>query len=147
MEKFIWIATNTYSSVDEFSTAEQEQWKMFIRDEESDWIEYKDNENGYRIDTWSWNKQTLKNIIAFPGDTPVGALFLNNDPSPIITESDGDLNNADIENITDLQQELQNNIKSWKHIQRTFETLCRKNHPHCLEQYYKKLQDNTKKLI
>lgn len=142
MEKFIWIATNTYNKVSEFSIVEKEQWNAFILEEEGDWEDYdEESDNGYRIDTWSWSNETLKNIIAFPGDTPVGALFLNDDPYPIIIESDGDLINADIENITSLQQELQDNFKNWKHIQSTFETMCRKNHPHCLKQYYKKQKD------
>ncbi len=132
-----WVKTNTY---EELPLSEHKQWEAFLATESEDWDEY---DNGYRVDIWHWNNQTMKNIIAFPGDTPVGALFLNDDPEPIITESDGDLNNADIENITELQQELQNNIKVWKHIQRTFETLCHKGHPHCLEQYYKKLKSQN----
>ena len=146
MENFNWIEMKTYDKVAEFSPSERAQWENYIADEKSDWDEYEDKDeqnkscNGYRIDTWSWKGQILKNIIAFPGDTPVGALFLNDDPYPIITESDGDLSNSEIENITELQQELQNNLKPWKHIQRTFEQPCSKNHVHCLSQYEKKLQ-------
>ena len=144
MENFIWMETKTYDKLSEFSESERKQWESFISDEKSDWDDYEGEQeqesNGYRIDIWSWNNQILKNIIAFPGDTPVGALFLNDDSTPVITESDGDLSNSYIDpaTITTLQQELQNNLKPWKHIQRTFEEPCSKNHPHCIAQYEKK---------
>lgn len=136
MEKFIWRDTKTYTKFNKMSEAEQKQWSTFIFEEEDDWSQYEECENGYRIDIWLWGNETLKNIVAFPGDTPVGALFLNDDSSPIITETDGDLNICDIVNINPLQQELQDNFKIWKHVQRTVEEKCEEDHEHCITQYH-----------
>ena len=116
MEK---LSTQTFDSIEEMNKFERLQWENFINLEyENDFEEY---DNGYRIDTWLWNDTYIKNIIAFPGDTPIEAVFIENEIQPIIDGADSDFSLIELSETTPLQKKLQNDFKKWCDIQETFE--------------------------
>ena len=126
---------------------QSEEWyddKTFPKTDLERWNRYVETEDGYEsyngeyvIMKWNWpdRQQVITEIYGFPGDNPVGVVFLGNDENPILTQGDRDYVAQKITKPTVAQKAFLEYVKEFAHLSNClYNSDCDHDHPHCFRQ-------------
>lgn len=161
MESFTWVGRRIVTATGDLSDAEYRQWRACLTFEnleltnEFDLFDpLNEEDDRYNDEIWveTWNFLvngeilTIKDIYAWPGDNQMGAIFIGDDPTPILINSDTNLRSSRLDDASPILTYR----TEFEHLRQSLSSSSDENgdpiegcteHPHCLQQYLKSEAD------